>query len=68
MTQSSSVPTARDPDLINAEIALQRAARRVRERARRTGSALAYADGDKVRVEVPRDEPDDVSTRDCRKG
>lgn len=68
MTESRPVSTARDPDLIYAEIALKRAARRVRERARQTGSTLAYADGDKVRIEVPRDEPDDLSTRDCNKG
>lgn len=38
--------SARDPDLMNSEVALHRAARRAREQARRsTGYVVVYRDG-----------------------
>lgn len=42
----------RDPDLINAEIALRRAAKRAREEAGRAGGyVVVYRDGKIVKVE-----------------
>jgi len=64
MTEPSATPTPRDPDLVNAEIALKRAAQRARERARRAGIPLAYWKDGKLRTESPGNEPDEPSTRD----
>ena len=64
MTKPRSIPTERDPDLVNAEIALKRAARLVREEARRSGTALAYVKDGQLRIERPTDEPEEESTRD----
>lgn len=65
MTERHSIPSERDPDLVNAEIALKRAARRVRERARRTGTALAYIQDGRLKIERPSDEPEGESTMDA---
>lgn len=64
MTEPRSIPSERDPDLANAEIALKRAARQLREQARRTGTALAYVQDGKLKIERPSDEPDEESTMD----
>jgi hypothetical protein len=61
MTQPSEVPTPRDPDLVNAEVALKRAAQRVRERARRAGIPLVYWKEGELRTEPPGNEPDEES-------
>lgn len=64
MTEPSPLPTPRDPDLANAEIALRRAARRVRDRARRAGIPLAYWKDGEIRTEPPSDEPEEESKVD----
>lgn len=64
MTEPSPTPTPRDPDLANAEIALKRAALQVRERARRTGTALAYVVDGRLKIEHPRNEREEDSTMD----
>jgi hypothetical protein len=63
MTEPRSIPTERDPDLVNAEIALKRAARLVREEARRSGTALAYVEDGELKMERPTDEPEEDTTR-----
>jgi hypothetical protein len=65
MTEPRSIPSQRDPDLANAEVALKRAARQVRERARRTGTALAYVQDGKLKIERPSDGPDGESKMDA---
>ncbi len=67
MTEPSSIPAQRDPDLVNAEIALKRAARLVRDEARRTGTALAYFEGGKIKIEIPPDELPEESKMDRNK-
>ena len=62
MTDFHSIPAERDPDLINAEIALKRAARQVREEARRSGTALAYLVDGKLKIDRPSNEVDEEST------
>jgi hypothetical protein len=52
MTERRPIPALRDPDLVNAEIALERAARRARERARRAGIPVAYWKDGEVRKEL----------------
>lgn len=61
MTEPSATPAPRDPDLVNAEIALKRAAQQARDRARRAGIPLAYWKDGKLRTESPGDEPDEAS-------
>jgi hypothetical protein len=61
MTEPSATPTQRDPDLVNAEIALKRAAQRARDRARRAGIPLAYWEDGKLRTESPDKELDEES-------
>lgn len=43
----------RDPDFIGAEIALKRAARKAREIARKTGTAIVIMKNGKIREEKP---------------
>lgn len=61
MTKPCATPTPRDPDLVNAEIALKRAAQRARERARRNGVPLAYWKDGKLRTEWPGNALDEAS-------
>jgi hypothetical protein len=53
MTEPSASPTTRDPDLINAEIVLHRAARRAREKAWRHGAPVVYAEDGVIKCEYP---------------
>lgn len=53
MTGATQPDPPRDPDLINAEIALRRAALRAREQARRTGTAVVYCEDGMIKVETP---------------
>ena len=62
MTEPHSIPAEHDPDLVNAEIALKRAVRLVREEARRSGTALAYVKDGKLKIERPTDELEEDST------
>lgn len=64
MTDRPLDPSERDTDLINAEIALKRAVKSVREHARRAGIKLAYLEGGEIKVQVPPDEPDEEATMD----
>lgn len=43
----------RDPDFIGAEAAMQRAARKAREIARKTGTAVVYMENGKIIEEKP---------------
>ena len=43
-SQSSQQTTSRDPDLVNAEIALKRAAMRARERAKIKGTGIVISE------------------------
>ena len=43
-TQTPQQEQARDPDLVNAEIALKRAANRAREQAKKQGTAIVISD------------------------
>jgi hypothetical protein len=56
MSPKSSSASRRDPDLANAEIALKRAVRRLRDQARREGIPLVYLDGGAIRVQTPLDD------------
>ena len=48
-TDSNASDKTRDPDLVKAEIAMQRAAQKAREKARRTGAGVVVVkDGDIV--------------------
>ena len=48
-TDSNASDKTRDPDLVKAEIAMQRAALKAREKARRTGAGVVVVkDGDIV--------------------
>lgn len=51
--QAPAVPRERDPDLVNAEIALQRAARRAREKAWRHGVPVVYSENGVIKYEYP---------------
>ena len=51
-----STKKPRDPDLVGAEIALRRAAKRVRRRAAETGSAVVVVRDGKVVWEKPESE------------
>lgn len=53
MTGATQPDPPRDPDLINAEVALRRAALRAREQARRTGTAVAYCEDGMIKIEMP---------------
>lgn len=64
MTKPSSISAQRDPDLVNAEIALKRAARLVRDEARRTGTALAYFEEGEIKIAIPSVEPGEESIAD----
>lgn len=57
--QAAAAPRERDPDLINAEIALQRAALRAREKARRHGVAVVYSEAGVIKREYPQPETAD---------
>lgn len=48
----------RDPDFIGAEAAIKRAARRAREIARKTGTAVVYMENG----EIIEEEPDDTQS------
>ena len=52
--QASTPPRERDSDLINAEIALQRAALRAREKARRHLVPVVYSEDGVIKHEHPR--------------
>jgi len=54
-TKSSNHKGARDPDLIGAEAAIKRAARKARENARKSGTAVVYMENGKIREERPDD-------------
>ncbi len=43
----------RDPDLVNAEIAMKRAAIKARELARKTGTAVVVMENEMIREEYP---------------
>ena len=45
----------RDPDFIGAEIAMKRAARKAREIARKTGTAVVIIENGQIREEKPGD-------------
>jgi hypothetical protein len=51
--QAPAVPRERDPDLVNAEIALQRAALRAREKAWRHGVPVVYSEDGVIKYEYP---------------
>lgn len=51
--QAPGVPRERDPDLVNAEIALQRAALRAREKAWRHGVPVVYTEDRVIKYEYP---------------
>lgn len=57
--QAPAVPRERDPDLVNAEIAIQRAALRAREKAWRHGVAVVYSEGGVIKHEYPQTESGD---------
>ena len=50
---SSGKSKERDPDLINAEIAMQRAAKRARKRANQTGVGVVFMQDGKIVEEQP---------------
>lgn len=52
--QTETILGGRDPDLVHAEIALQRAALRAREKARQTGTRVAYYEDGVIKVDSPR--------------
>lgn len=56
-------PRERDPDLINAETALQRAALRAREKAWRNGVPIVYSEGGVIKHEYPQAVPADRDGR-----
>ncbi len=43
----------RDPDLVNAELAMKRAAIKARDVARRTGTAVVVMENETIREEYP---------------
>jgi len=51
--KNSSNVKQRDPDLINAEIALKRAALKARKIAQQTGTAIVTSENDVIREEYP---------------
>ncbi len=53
----------RDPDLINAEIALKRAANKARELARKAGTPIVIFEDGKI---IEKDVTTDVHSRRCR--
>ena len=57
--QAPATPHERDPDLVNAEIALQRAALRAREKAWRHGVPVVYSEGGVIKHEYPKPVPAD---------
>jgi hypothetical protein len=52
-SQAPAVPCERDPDLVNAEIALRRAALRAREKAWRYGVPVVYSEDGVIKYEYP---------------
>lgn len=52
-TRSLDKDKARDPDFIKAEIAMQRAAQKAREKARRAGTKVAVFEDGKIVEEYP---------------
>ena len=46
-------PVPRDPDLLNAEIALRRTAGKARELARKTGTSIVYSVNGQLIKETP---------------
>jgi len=55
---NNAEPKQRSPDLINAEIAMKRAAIKAREIAKKTGTAVVTSENEVIREEYP----DDAST------
>jgi LDH2 family malate/lactate/ureidoglycolate dehydrogenase len=53
MSRPPKPSSERDPDLINAEIALHRAAQRARDKARAQGVAVVYVQDGKIIKEYP---------------
>ncbi|MEZ5584282.1 MAG: hypothetical protein R3F37_17395 [Candidatus Competibacteraceae bacterium] len=53
-SQTTKPPRERDPDLVNAEIALKRAALRAREKARQSGTDVAFYEDGIIKIEAPR--------------
>lgn len=53
MTEPSATRTPRDPDLVIAEIALQRAARLARERVWRHGVPVVYSGDGVIKYDYP---------------
>lgn len=51
--QVPAPPRERDPDLINAEIALHRSALRAREKAWRQGVPVVYSEDGVIKYEYP---------------
>lgn len=51
--QKNEQKKKRDPDLVNAEIAIQRAVRGVRELSEKTGAPIVVLKGGKIVKEVP---------------
>lgn len=53
----------RDPDLAKAEVAMQRAAGRARERAQRLGNAVVVMEDGRIVEEWPESSPEEGPTR-----
>ncbi len=51
--QTDNEPRQRDADLVNAEVAMKRAATKAREIARKTGTAVVTLEDDAIREEYP---------------
>lgn len=51
--QTDNEPRQRDADLVNAEVAMKRAATKAREIARKTGTAVVTMEDDAIREEYP---------------
>jgi len=54
MNQQPEPASKRDPDLVNAEVALQRAAQKARDRARCHGVAVVYYENGQIVKEIPK--------------
>lgn len=57
MNQQPPPSSNRAPDLVNAEIALQRAAQKARDRARCHGVAVVYYEDGRIVKKIPKTEP-----------
>ncbi len=51
--ENNTVVKQRSPDLINAEIAMKRAAIKAREIAQKTGTAIVISENEVIREEYP---------------